>query len=292
MVDVTSFIHDRRRQIEETLHLLLPPSIAEPQPVHAAMRYSILNGGHRYRPIILLAAAEVFGQKPVNVLPVACAVEMIHTAAMILDDLPAFDDADIRHGKPACHKQYGEHIAILTSHCFLILCLDILRNHVRSPERWRSIFSSYSDLITVMIAGEAMDVYTRSQKLDVKALTAIYVGKSARLFSFAASAGAALADAEWAVQSLDEYGEHLGFAYQILDDIYDVEGGPADVGKAPGMDWKNQKATTFPLLYGIDQSRLIIEEHKQKARSALGPLGGKAALLLDLVDVVVPGSHR
>ena len=266
-----------RQLVEHGLEEHLPPVGKPSEPrLDEAIRYSTLGGGHRYRPILLLAVAHAFGARESTAVRLACVVEMIHTAAMILDDLPSFDDAEIRHGKPACHKQFGEYMAICASNRMLSLCLDImrsLRNDVGAAGLGL-LEEEYTTLINAMIRGEAWDLATRHERIDASPLIEIYIGKSAHLFSFAAVSGAVLGRARAKDrEALREYGLNLGLAYQILDDIYYVVGGPSNVGKAAGMDAKNEKATTFPLLYGVDRSRTLLEEYKGRACLAIEEFG-------------------
>lgn len=253
--------------IESELEKYLPHAEDQSQ-IHAAIHHSILGGGHRYRPILLLMIADAYNVPRKVSLPMAYVVEMIHTAAIILDDLPGFDNAEIRHGEPSCHRQFGEYITILASHRLLCLCLEII---VTLRERFDAkgsckIEHEYTKLINRMIRGEAMDIATRHQQIDVIQLTDIYANKSAELFAFAAASGAHLGRAAFEeIEALRRYGLNLGIAYQILDDIYDIEGGPGNVGKATNMDSRNGKETTFPLLYGVRESRKRLDAYRQKA---------------------------
>lgn len=278
--------------IEQSLAESLPPAEKTHQaPIHEAIRYSTLCGGHRYRPILLLAVADVFGVSHSRAVPLACMVEMIHSSSMILDDLPSFDNADVRHGKAACHKQFGEYIAILASHRLLSLCLETywnLREDIHVDIR-RSLETEYTSLINNMIFGEAMDLNTRHRRIGASDLIDIYSRKSALLFSFAAVSGALLGCASTAeIEVLRQYGLNLGLAYQILDDIYDVQGGPGNVGKDAGMDEKNGKATTFPLLYGVEKSIGFMNEYKSQAQILIAKFGEKFGTLEYLADLIVP----
>ena len=278
--------------IEKGLEERLPPKEKPPKSlINKAIRYSTLGGGHRYRPILLLAVADAFNVSQSHALSLACIVEMIHSGSMILDDLPSFDDADIRHGKPTCHKQFGEYIAIWATHRLLLLCAEIyysLRKDLK-PDISRSLENEYTSIINTMIHGEARDLATRHCKLDASELIEIYKGKSAHLFSFATVSGGLLGQASVSeIESLRKYGLDIGLAYQILDDVYDVQGGPNSVGKAVGMDEKNAKATTFPLLYGINKSIDLMNKHKSKACLSIAKFGKKFSTLEHLTNLLVP----
>lgn len=278
--------------IETDLETSLPPAEQPPNPpIHTAIRHSILGGGHRYRPILLLAVADILGVNLSDALSLACEVEMIHSASMILDDLPSFDNADFRHGKPSCHKEFGEDIAILASHRLLILCGETnwrLRKDL-GPKTGIRLESEYTDLINNMIRGEALDLATTRERIDATKLIDIYIGKSARLFSFAAVSGALLGHAsQMEIEALREYGLRIGLAYQILDDIYDVQGSPKSIGKAPGMDTKNRKATTFPILYGVPQSLVLMNKYKREACAQIDQFGNKFAILKQLAEHIAP----
>lgn len=274
--------------IEKQLHplsLTLPPSLSE------AIRHATLGGGHRFRPILVLAVAEEYEVSHSQALPLANLVELVHSASMIIDDLPSFDNATIRHGKLACHKAFGEYIAILASHRLSSMCFEITWGLQRklSRETATLLEAEYTRVINAMIRGEVQDIATRSQKIADGDLLEIYNGKSAQLFSFSALGAALVANrTKTEVQALREYGLNLGIAYQILDDIYDLHGGPSDIGKEVAMDLRNNKASTVPILYGIEHSVTALGRYKQEARVALNSLDRRTHTLDRLIDVIVP----
>lgn len=269
----------------------LPPLCEDQPPIHEAIRYSLLGAGHRYRPITLLVAAQAFGINPLRAAPLACITEMIHTAAMILDDLPSFDDAQTRHGKPACHRQFGEYVAILASHQLLLVCLEIMADLAKEfgREALALIEKEYCALIAVMIKGEALDVASRDKKLAQGELIDMYQAKSASLFGFAAVAGALLANARAAeVEALREYGLHIGLAYQILDDISDLPGGGYQIDKDIDVDTRLGKISTFPKEFGLEKCRGFIEDYKHRASRAIDCLGERAEILRGLSELIAP----
>lgn len=278
--------------LEQALAERLPPRENPPQPpIHEAIRYSTLVGGHRYRPVLLLAVADTFGVNQSHALPLACIVEIIHSSSMILDDLPSFDNANIRHGKPACYKQFGEDIAILASHRLTSLWLEIYWNLIKElgPDIRNSLESEFISLMNAMIHGEAMDLATRYCRIDACDLIDIYNRKSAWLFSFAAVSGSLLGRASVSeIKALRHYGLNIGLAYQILDDVYDVQGGPNSVGKDIGLDAKNAKATTFPLLYGVERSIDFMKQYKSQACISIEKFGKKFGILDHLANLIVP----
>lgn len=251
-----------------------------PVLLNNAIRYSLLAGGKRLRPVLLLAAVELCGGDEAAALPLACAVEMIHTYSLIHDDLPAMDDDVLRRGKPTNHVVYGEGQAILAgdgllTHAFEIM-LDMARSHPHPERMIKAMYEmAHGAGIHGMVGGQCQDLqYERSA--DVRALEYIHASKTAAMIRGAMRAGAYFAGAdEEAVEAAGNFGYHWGVAFQIVDDILDVVGDEAQLQKSTGKDAAKGK-TTYPSLYGLEDSRRMAAERVQNAIDCITGFG-KAA---------------
>jgi geranylgeranyl diphosphate synthase type II len=258
-VFLKAYLLDRKRIVEEALARYLPAEGNPPQ-IYDAVRYSVFNGGKRIRPILCLAAAEAVGGDLAPVLPVACALELIHTYSLIHDDLPAMDDDDFRRGKPTCHKVFGDDIAILAGDALLTEAF-VLLSHVEkvrlSPERRLAVIQeiAYAAGIGGMVGGQALDVLSAASDADEKTLHEIHLRKTAALILASVKAGAMVFNpGKEKMQALAEYGVNIGLAFQIADDIMNVEGDSALMGKQTGSDAARNKLT-YPSLLGLEISR-------------------------------------
>ena len=283
-----SYFEQRRKLVDQTLNHYLDTTLREPEKIHEAMRYSIFAGGKRLRPVLVLAAAECLGKKPDVALPTAAAMELIHTYSLVHDDLPAMDDDDLRRGRPTNHKVYGEAIAILAGDALLTKAFELIgRNAKIRGVRSRAI----PEVVTLiahgagtfgMIGGQVLDIQMeggqwqkpegRSQKAakaqTEKMLHSIHRLKTAALIRTSLQAGALLAGAtEKQLDRFSEYGEKIGLAFQIADDVLDLVADKKKLGKK-GSDAKNQKLT-FPALYGLDESRRRAKDLVEAAKAAL-----------------------
>jgi geranylgeranyl diphosphate synthase, type II len=289
-MSVPQFFESDRAGIEEALDRLLPKEEAHPASIHRAMRYSVFAGGKRIRPILCLEAAAMFSENPVAAVSTGCALEFIHTYSLIHDDLPALDNDDFRRGKPTCHKVFGEAIAILAGDALLTLAFQTLAFVPVEPQRRLNILATIAQAAGTdrgMIGGQVADLEAEKKTPDVGTLEYIHRSKTAALIRASIVAGgiaggAAIED----VERLKCFGENIGWAFQVVDDILDVEESSAVLGKTAGKDQAQQKAT-YPALYGILQSRDIAADLAAKALSELDFYGERATRLRELAQFLV-----
>ncbi len=252
--------------------------------VYNAMEYSLFSGGKRIRPVMCLACAELFGGGE-EVLPFACALEMVHTYSLIHDDLPCMDDDDLRRGKPTNHVVFGEAMAVLAGDALLNKAAETILNHAQIPpaqtlEAMKVIFASAGT--EGMIGGQVIDLESEGKAVDAVTLMAMHVHKTGALMIAAAKAGAVVGGAtREELLQMENFARYVGVAFQIKDDILDVESTTDVLGKPVGSDSANEK-TTFVSLYGIEQSKKMLEDYTQKAIEVLEPYGEKAAFLREL----------
>jgi geranylgeranyl diphosphate synthase type II len=258
------------------------------------MRYSLFAGGKRLRPVLTLAAAEACGGRVGVGIHAACAVECIHTYSLIHDDLPCMDDDDLRRGRPTNHKVFGEGIAVLAGDALLTAAFGIL---AQSPQTSRYKTDSFvhelaqSSGSRQLIAGQVMDLESEGKVISRTNLQFIHQSKTAALLTSALRLGAMSANATPSkLRHLSDFGESIGLAFQVIDDILDVTQTTEKLGKTAGKDVAATKAT-YPALFGLDKSRKIAAQLTQKARTALQPFGKKAEALHALADMLVGRDH-
>jgi geranylgeranyl diphosphate synthase type II len=289
-MSVPQFFESDRAGIEEALDRLLPKEEAHPASIHRAMRYSVFAGGKRIRPILCLEAAAMFSENPVAAVSTGCALEFIHTYSLIHDDLPALDNDDFRRGKPTCHKVFGEAIAILAGDALLTLAFQTLAFVPVEPQRRLNILATIAQAAGTdrgMIGGQVADLEAEKKTPDVGTLEYIHRSKTAALIRASIVAGGIAGGAtNEDVERLKCFGENIGWAFQVVDDILDVEESSAVLGKTAGKDQAQQKAT-YPALYGILQSRDIAADLAAKALSELDFYGERAARLRELAQFLV-----
>jgi len=263
-----------------------------PPRIHEAMRYSLMAGGKRLRPILVLAAGEVFGGAPERLYPVACAFEMVHTYSLIHDDLPAMDNDDLRRGMPTCHKQFDEATAILAGDGLMTHAFRILAEMDAPAEQKVRVIRELavgSGTVEGMIAGQIVDLEAEGKPIDAGRLAFIHRAKTGALIRGALVCGGIVADAtESDLALLSAYGDRVGLAFQIADDILDETATAEQLGKTPGKDAAAGKAT-YPALYGLEASRKQAESLAEEAIEVLAPLGQRAELLIAMARFVV---HR
>ena len=270
----------------------MPAESSWPETVHRAIRHSLFAGGKRLRPILCIAAAEALGAPSEIALAPACGLELLHTYSLVHDDLPAMDDAPLRRGSPTSHVVFGEAIAILAGDALLTLGLAVLARHP-AGERFASAKLRVLALVTDaigsggMIGGQVADLEAeRMQSRSGERLLAIHEAKTGRLFRAALAAGAVLAFAsDDVLAKVDAYGRALGLAFQIKDDLLDVEADAATLGKRAGSDFAANKLT-FPAVWGIDRSRAWLSEKVEEAVDAAHSLPGGGGRLPDLARFV------
>ena len=290
--DLQAYLAERRALVDTALERHLPSEAAPPLTIHRAMRYSVMAGGKRLRPILVIAGAEAVGGAATMVMPTACALEMIHTYSLIHDDLPAMDDDDYRRGRLTNHKVFGDAIAILAGDALLTLAFRLIADNadlVSDPRVIRDVVAEIADAAgTVgMVGGQVVDIESEGKAISAETLEYIHRHKTAALIRASLRVGAHLAggDAK-AVAAITEAGSDLGLAFQIVDDILDVEGSLEELGKTAGSDERKQKAT-YPGIHGREASRRQAKMLIDRAKERLGVFGQRSAPLLALADYVV-----
>jgi geranylgeranyl diphosphate synthase type II len=285
-----AFFEEDRLAVDAALEHLLPQESARPASIHQAVRYSVFAGGKRIRPILCLEAARIFGADVTAALHPACAIEMIHTYSLIHDDLPALDNDDLRRGKPTCHKKFGEAIAILAGDALLTLAFETIGATPIAPAQCVAIVkevASAAGTINGMVGGQVADLEAERQRIEPDMLEYIHRAKTAALIRASVTAGALCASASAKdVARLRRFGETIGWAFQVTDDILDVEESSAALGKTAGKDIAQQKAT-YPATHGLERSHEIANDLAGKAISELAPYGEAARRLREIAEYLV-----
>ena len=272
---------------EQALDRSLPPAEQSPADLHRAMRYAVLGGGKRLRPLLVYAAAHALGEDGPQLDAAACAVELIHAYSLVHDDLPAMDDDALRRGRPTCHIVFGEAMAILAGDALQALAFEILAD---DTSRQTDTATGMAMLRTLgracgaegMAGGQALDLAAVGHPLTLDELEHMHACKTGALIRASVQLGALAAGADDdALQALDRYAHAVGLAFQVRDDILDVEGESAVIGKTAGKDAAAAKPT-FPSIIGLDASRARLAELIDTALAAIAPLGERAALLEEL----------
>ncbi len=280
--DLGSWVQTRSKEVDRALDRFLPKASTRPGTIHKAMRYSLFAGGKRMRPALVLAAAEACGGDPKEAMPLACAVECIHTYSLIHDDLPGMDNDDFRRGKPTNHKVFGEGIAVLAGDALLTQSFEIAAQ-ARSWPRY-----SHRDLVLEiakasgslqLIAGQVADLEGEGKKVSLSQLQYIHERKTSALLCCSVRLGGMSANCTPAqLKALTDFGYNVGLAFQVIDDILDVTQSSETLGKTAGKDVAAQKAT-YPRLVGLEKSKKIAASLTSKAFAALKPFRGRAVAL-------------
>jgi farnesyl diphosphate synthase len=269
-------------EVNGALERLMPAGAAPEARILAAMRYAALDGGKRFRPFLVCAGADMLGAVRAGSLRVAAAIEMVHCYSLVHDDLPAMDDDDLRRGRPTVHRKFDEATAILAGDGLLTLAFEVLaapETHPYADTRAALVLALASAAgAGGMVGGQMIDLQAEGTALDVDGLTYLQQLKTGRLIAFAASAGAILVGDHAAERALSDYGLDLGLAYQVTDDLLDVEGSAATTGKATGKDARAGKAT-FVSRLGVEGARKLARSLIERAQGRLAGFGPKAALL-------------
>ncbi|MEK6698151.1 MAG: farnesyl diphosphate synthase [Nitrospirota bacterium] len=292
-MDIRSYLAKKKELVDKALEALVPPAKTFPPAVFEAMRYSLFAGGKRVRPILAVAAAEALGAKTAGLLPAAGALELIHTYSLVHDDLPAMDDDDLRRGRPTCHKVYGEAIAILAGDGLLTMAFEALSD----PRRLKAIpaprlLAIIRELATAsgvfgMVGGQVVDIQSEGKEMDLPTLEYIHTHKTGALIRASVRVGALYAGAgERQFAALSRYGELVGLAFQIADDILDLTGKEEEIGKDVGSDLEKGKMT-FPGFYGLEESRRRAVEVVDKAVAVLKGFDKKADPLRELARYII-----
>jgi geranylgeranyl diphosphate synthase, type II len=275
----SEFLQSKATKTEFALAHYLDSWSGVPDTLLAAIRYSLFAGGKRLRPALALGAAELVSGDDAPALPVACAIEMIHTYSLIHDDLPSMDNDDLRRGKPTCHKAFSESAAILAGDGLLTMAFDMAAE-TGSTAIVQEIARAAG--VAGMVGGQQFDLEGEGQQLDMAHLKQIHRAKTGALIRVSLRAGAMAAHASDAqIDALTIYGEHLGLAFQITDDILDVVGNEEVLGKPVGSDASLEKST-YPALVGLDESRRLAKEAVQSAIDALAVFGDEADVFREL----------
>jgi geranylgeranyl diphosphate synthase, type II len=288
---IRQYLEDLRTQVDEELQRLLPSPEEFPPSIHRAMRHSVFAGGKRLRPILCIESSRLFTDKGSSFVRRACALELIHTYSLIHDDLPALDNDDLRRGKPTCHRAFGEAIAILAGDALLTLAFEVLASPgPPSPELKLQVIHELARGIGTpagMVSGQVVDLETADAKVEAATLDYIHAAKTGALIRAAVRSGALYGGASPEdVVRVTAYGEKIGLAFQIADDLLDVLSSTEALGKTAGKDRQQHKAT-YPALYGVEESRRKAAELAAEACAALKPYGDRAQRLCELAYYLV-----
>lgn len=289
---VSDYLSRRAREVNEWLECLVPSEDAEPRQLHRAMRYSLLAGGKRLRPALLLTSGEAFGATADDLMPAACAIELIHTYSLIHDDLPAMDNDDLRRGRPTCHKAFGEAVAILAgdallTQAFRVLSADGPRRDPAKQLRVIREIATAAGSIEGMIGGQMADIESEGKRVDAETLEYIHRSKTGALITAPVVVGGIIAGAsEDQLEKLRAYGERIGLAFQIADDILDVTSTSERLGKTPGKDLAANKAT-YPSVHGIEASERRARELVDEAVAIISSLGSSVDMLREIARFIV-----
>jgi len=265
---IAEYLKNKSKIVDAALDLYLPREADYPKSIHKAMRYSVFSGGKRVRPILVLASSEACGGNIKEALPVACAIEMLHTYSLIHDDLPAMDDDDYRRGKLTCHKKFGEAVGILAGDALLTFAMELL-SRGKNPKINSEVIRTITEAIGTygMIGGQVVDIEER-QDTDLPTLTYINAHKTGALIAASCKAGAIAAGAsDKKAGALEKYGAYIGFTFQVIDDILDKEG--------------------FALALGVGGARREAARLVERAKQELKPFGKRAKALRDLADFLL-----
>jgi geranylgeranyl diphosphate synthase type II len=289
-MNLREYLAHQQQLVEAELDRLVPPESTPPETIHRAMRYSLFAGGKRIRPILCMESAYAAGGEMDGVVACACSLELIHTYSLIHDDLPALDNDDYRRGKLTNHKVFGDAMAILAGDSLLTLAFQVLAQlRVADDRKTRLIaeLATASGTVGGMIGGQVADLEGEGKAPTAELLESIHRAKTGALLRASLRMGAIYAGAsDEQYSALSCYGEHIGLAFQIVDDILDVEESSAALGKTAGKDAAQHKIT-FPAVYGLETSHLMAEEECARAHQVLTAFGDRAARLHELADHIV-----
>jgi geranylgeranyl diphosphate synthase, type II len=293
MAEIQRYLQEQKARVDDALARYLPGEESYPQAIVQAMRYSVFAGGKRVRPILAIAAAETTGGTAEDVLPLACALECIHTYSLIHDDLPALDNDDYRRGRLTNHKVFGEANAILAGDALLTFAFELMGD----ARHWKQFVSAqvvhviqevaYAIGTFGMIGGQVVDLQMEGEDVDLPTLQYIHAHKTGALIRASVRSGAILGGGSPAeVEALTHYGTHIGLAFQIMDDILDVRGDEQLMGKAVRKDEERRKAT-YPRLVGLAESEVRAQAAVTAGVAVLERFGERGAVLRDLAQFII-----
>lgn len=275
---ITDYLARRAQDVNAWLDRLLPSEKIPPVRLHEAMRYSVFAGGKRLRPVLTLAAGEAFGARIEDLMPAACAIEMIHTYSLIHDDLPAMDDDDLRRGQPTCHIAFGEAVAILAgdallTQAFRVLTLNDASRYAERQVRVIREIAVAAGTVDALIGGQMADIENEGKPANAATVNYIHRSKTGAMIRASVVVGGIIAAATDAqIEKLAEYGNRIGLAFQICDDVLDVVSTSEQLGKTAGKDEASLKAT-YPAIHGIEASRVRAAELIDEAVEIVSRLG-------------------
>lgn len=289
-MDFNRYLTEKKHLVEQKLDFLVPEN-SEIPVITEAMRYSLLAGGKRLRPILAIMSCELLGGSEDEVLPFACCIEMIHTYSLIHDDLPSMDNDDLRRGKPTNHRVFGDGYAVLAGDALLNYAFETMAGIVSNNRSFEYIRAmeviSRSSGILGMIGGQCIDLYSENKDIDIATLKMMHSKKTGALITASLAVGAILAKGqEEDINNIIEFGDLIGLAYQIADDILDVSGSEVKLGKGVNKD-ANIHKSNFISLYGMDKSRQIAGELIEEAKLKLYKYGNKGCYLKELADYII-----
>jgi len=290
--DFQSWAAERQGRVERRLQELLPDPAIAPERLHAAMRYAVLGGGKRVRPLLACAGGELAGAHEDRALDVGCAIELIHAYSLVHDDLPCMDDDVLRRGKPTCHVEYDEATALLVGDALQSLAFQVVSEHRLCDDPVRQLgmvrMLAFATGSRGMAGGQAIDLASVGKVLTVPELEFMHIHKTGALIRASAVLGALCGDAfaESERQRLDHFAKCIGLAFQVVDDVLDAEATTATLGKTAGKDALQDKPTYVSAL-GVTRARAFAEELRADALAALETFGGRALRLRQLADFIV-----
>ncbi len=294
MEEIKKYLNEQRQIVEQGLHKYMLPELGDFAGHIAAMRYSLFVGGKRVRPILCLATARCVSDDPdieKLLLPTACALECIHTYSLIHDDLPAMDDDELRRGQATCHKKFGEAEAILAGDGLLTYGFDLLSNPALpgpEPEKRLQLIATLAGAAGSqgMVGGQYLDIFSEEKEIPFEQLKTIHRSKTGALITAAVRMGAIGADSDRVqLRALSDYGDAVGLAFQIVDDLLDVTASTEQLGKTVGSDAEHGKAT-YPAFFGVDKTRNLARDAVDRAQSALAGFDWRADSLRSLAEYI------
>jgi geranylgeranyl diphosphate synthase type II len=289
-MELKAYLARRQKEVDRALDRFLPKESAKPATIHTAMRYSVFAGGKRLRPILCLASAEACGGEIKAAMPLACAMECIHTYSLIHDDLPSMDNDDFRRGRPTCHKVFGDGIAVLAGDALLTIAFEIAAGV--QPTRRYDVKQIISEIAVAagsrkLIAGQVADLEAEGQPITRKELRYIHQNKTAAMLIASVRLGVMSANGSAKqLEAISTFGAALGLAFQVIDDILDVTQTSEKLGKSAGKDIAAQKAT-YPAVIGLEKSREEAQRLTNEAHGALDIFGAKADTLHALANYLL-----